>query len=111
MLSIQEQYEHPLWESLSTKIKCRDGYTCQICKKDFRGFPRRLEVHHIFRVKGLHLWDYDDDSLITLCINCHQKADEPAMKKLAGLLVIKALKGKIDLTYLLNYIENGKEIH
>jgi 5-methylcytosine-specific restriction endonuclease McrA len=111
MLSISEQYEHPIWQEMATRIKIRDGFTCQICGRDFRSRPRRIDAHHIYRAKGRHLWDYDDSELITLCIDCHEIADEPAMKKLAGIIIIAALKNRIDVIKLINTIENGKAVH
>jgi len=111
MLSLQEQYEHPLWQEMAARVKMRDGYICQICKRDFRSLPRRIDAHHIYRAKNRHLWDYDDSELITLCIDCHEKADDPGMKKIAGNIIISALKGNIDLVELINIIENGKAVH
>ena len=38
-----------------------------------------LNVHHRYYVTGLKPWEYDDDALVTLCQECHQKRHEIAI--------------------------------
>ena len=33
---------------------------------------RQLQVHHLRYRLGLAPWEYDDEELITLCIDCHK---------------------------------------
>src|SRR5690606_32483853 len=35
-----------------------------------------LNIHHKYYVKGKMAWEYDNESLITLCERCHQKEHE-----------------------------------
>jgi 5-methylcytosine-specific restriction endonuclease McrA len=35
-----------------------------------------LQVHHEYYILGKLPWDYPDESLITLCIDCHQKVHD-----------------------------------
>jgi len=65
------QYGAPWGKQLRLKIRTRDGFICQICKKtdaDNRlKYHKPLSIHHI---------DYDkhnckEDNLISLCCGCH----------------------------------------
>lgn len=56
---------------LREKIRKRDNYICQECKKSQKEFDQTLSVHHI---------DYDkknnvDSNLVTLCVSCHMKTN------------------------------------
>lgn len=50
-----------------------------------------LNVHHKYYVRGKKPWEYDDDTLVTLCADCHKKrhAEEqiPVYKSLAERVV------------------------
>ncbi len=55
----------------------RDGGVCTRCKgerKNEKGGIFSLEVHHTYYVKNTLPWNYDDESLITLCTYCHTEA-------------------------------------
>ena len=54
-------------KNLKSKIKKRDGYICQICKKDLFYKSKNTAIHHIDGNKK----NSDDDNLITLCRDCH----------------------------------------
>jgi 5-methylcytosine-specific restriction endonuclease McrA len=45
----------------------RDGYVCQNCGDE----TILLCVHHLAYYPGRDPWDYDDDELVTWCIDCH----------------------------------------
>lgn len=66
-MNYREQLLNPLWKHKSEQIKSRDGNACVDC-----GSSQRLEVHHCYYVAKRMAWDYPDDSLITLCRECHQ---------------------------------------
>jgi hypothetical protein len=68
----KKQYLNPKWKELSKRIKVRDSFTCQhpYCKlKVVNNFNIELNVHHTFywTDKRIPVWEYPDDSLITLC--------------------------------------------
>jgi len=109
-MDINEQYQHPLWQKKKNEIYVRDGWTCQSCKKDCYQLAAQLHAHHIYRVKNYHLWDYDNESIITLCRDCHEKADDPALKKIAGILVWKMFIGEIDPIELSIPKDNGQKL-
>lgn len=106
MLSHKEQYEHPFWRRKTTEILIRDDFTCRCCGED----KKQLHVHHLYYEKGLHVWEYDNETLVTLCNNCH-KIIHSDMAKLSGILAFEIVSGKIDATDFLNRIKseyNGK---
>ena len=67
-----DQYKDPRWQKKRLEILEHDNFTCQLCgSKD-----RQLHVHHASYLKGNKIWDYDADSLITLCTDCHSRVHE-----------------------------------
>lgn len=53
-------------------------FTDNISNEDLRP---DLHVHHKFYIHGNRAWEYEDDALVTLCIDCHQKEhDEKVIK-------------------------------
>ena len=106
MLSTKEQYEHPNWRRKSNEILERDNYTCRCCKSEVT----QLHVHHLYYEKGLHVWEYDNEALITLCKKCHSEIHFD-LAKISGIIAFEILSGHIDATDFLNRIKtnyNGK---
>jgi hypothetical protein len=94
MITLTEQYQHPLWQRKKHAIYERDGWTCRACKKDCYELSSQLHAHHLYRIKGLHVWEYDDESLVTLCASCHEKVSD--LYKIGGIIAFKILCGEID---------------
>jgi 5-methylcytosine-specific restriction endonuclease McrA len=64
-----ELLQDPLWAKKRNKILKRDNYTCTCCPS-----KNNLHVHHTYYLKGgLFPWLYPDDSLLTVCGECHDK--------------------------------------
>lgn len=42
--------------------------------KDYQ--PKYLHVHHTYYIKNTLPWNYPDESLISLCVSCHQNVHE-----------------------------------
>ena len=62
------------WQMKKNQILQRDDYACQLCgAKAEEG--KTLHVHHTY-YDGRNPWDYEDDSLITLCDECHKEVHE-----------------------------------
>jgi hypothetical protein len=61
----------PLWQKLRLKIMERDAFTCRHC----RSKENTLNVHHSFYLKGKAPWEYDENTLITLCEDCHKQVE------------------------------------
>ncbi len=64
-----ELLKNPKWKLKSQKILKRDNYKCTVC-----GSKKYLQIHHTYYFEDYpEPWLYPNDSLITLCNNCHIK--------------------------------------
>jgi hypothetical protein len=62
-----KQYQTKEWYEISKRIKARDNNTCQMCGcKD-----KPLNVHHLYYGEDGSIF-VDDNSLITICEDCHK---------------------------------------
>lgn len=86
-ISGNREYSYDWNDTLKRAIRERDGFTCQVCKKEWdEDKDVQFDVHHI---------DYDKENcnpnnLITLCKSCHSKTGgqrEFWEKELKGLTV------------------------
>lgn len=64
------------WKEKRRKIISRDSCRCTWCGSD-----SNLQVHHKYYEKFpnndfVDPWDYPDESLVTLCEKCHERAHE-----------------------------------
>lgn len=71
-LSYNEQIKSPHWQKRRLQILQRDNFTCQICGRT----EKTLHVHHLCYRKDAKIWDYPDNTLITLCEDCHRMEHE-----------------------------------
>lgn len=86
------------WQALRLKILARDKWTCRFCYNSaLNGFNEldsnceiSFHVHHTHYKRGLKPWEYPENSLITLCSDCHAK-EEQKLPDSSGFL-ISALK-------------------
>jgi len=62
-----EKLKDPRWQIKRLKIMDRDEFKCQRCERHFV----ELHVHHKEYLKGRDPWDYPDEHLLTLCVDCH----------------------------------------
>lgn len=61
--------QDPKWKIKASFIRKRDNHTCCRCGKK----SHRLQVHHKKYEDGLMPWEYDNDTLESLCSGCHKK--------------------------------------
>lgn len=74
--SYSEKLKDFRWKDKRIEILERDEYSCQIC-----GFESKSNhIHHTYYDKDIEPWEYENNSLITLCQGCHE--DEENMKSL-----------------------------
>lgn len=71
-LSYNEQIKSPHWQKRRLQILQRDNFTCQICGST----EKTLHVHHLCYRKDAKIWDCPDNTLITLCEDCHRMEHE-----------------------------------
>jgi hypothetical protein len=61
----------PRWQRKRLEILERDGWQCNRCGET----ATALNVHHRYYLKNRDPWDYEDDSLVSLCDPCHKNAE------------------------------------
>lgn len=65
----------------------RDKFRCRLCNAS----NKFLNVHHIFYKKGAKAWEYDNDSLLTLCEDCHEFTHN-SLPKITALISLNMVK-------------------
>lgn len=80
-----------LWVKKRKEILERDAYQCRLCLHEGRiTVHKQLEVHHIEPLTADFDQRLDDDNLITLCKDCHYKADKGIVGKDTFKKILKA---------------------
>jgi len=69
--------QDPKWKIKASFIRKRDKHMCRHCGKK----SHRLQVHHTIYIKGHMPWEYDNETLISLCSTCHKKEHGIETKK------------------------------
>jgi len=79
-----EKLRDPRWQKKRLEVMERDCFACQRCGNS----ANTLNVHHLIYDKGKAPWDYANDDLTTLCVECHVIAeDRETLKAFRSLLV------------------------
>lgn len=71
----------PRWQRKRLEILERDGWECQDCGDE----KTTLHVHHTYYERGREPWEYENESLLTLCAPCHDGVTA-ASKRLEKML-------------------------
>lgn len=87
-------YDGVEWKQLRTKVKERDNYECQPCKRnglvsidtnEYSESARRkkikLVVHHIKELEDHPDLALDIDNLETVCVDCHNREHDRVFEK------------------------------
>jgi hypothetical protein len=77
-----EKLKDPKWQRKRLEILDRDNFTCQICEDT----EKTLHVHHKYYKKGAEPWEYENESLVSLCWECHE-CEENYKKEYEQLLI------------------------
>ena len=72
MSKYTELFKDPRWQKKRLEILSRDEFTCVICCDK----ESTLHVHHRRYISGRKPWEYDNDLLVTLCHDCHERETE-----------------------------------
>lgn len=66
-MSYSDLLKDPRWQRKRLEILERDEWMCQNCGTE----TVTLHVHHGYYAKGRKPWEYENESLRTLCEDCH----------------------------------------
>ena len=88
-MTYKEQLKDPRWQRVQSEIRQRDNYKCQLCG-DTTTF---LHVHHIYYQPNFKAWEYDKESLTTLCESCHEFAHK-SLPKISALMALSLIRDK-----------------
>ena len=89
-----ELLQDPRWQKKRVDILQRDNFTCQHCGST----EKSLQVHHLRYQKWKKPWEYDNDELLTLCCDCHEKETEENNFLYATFCDLKAMFGQVGLS-------------
>lgn len=96
-MSYSDLLRDPRWQRKRLEIMQRDDFTCLECGDR----TTTLNVHHTYYAKGRKPWEYENESLRTLCETCH--ADVSAilseLQRYAGAL------SREDLERVLGFVQ------
>ena len=66
--SYSEKLLDPRWQQMRLRVYERDNFTCRMCNAS----TKTLNAHHVhYHPFAEGPWDYDSDTIITLCSDCH----------------------------------------
>lgn len=71
-MTYSEKLQHPQWQKKRLEIMSRDGFQCINCSSQ----TSTLTVHHFYYISGRMPWEYPDQSMVTLCRDCHSKGND-----------------------------------
>jgi len=98
-MTYAEQLKSPKWQKKRLEILSRDNFTCHNCGDT----ESQLHVHHGYYDKSLKLWEYQNETLHTVCFSCHSEMHSVLenLKDKIGELQLFGLYAFIDLIELI----------
>jgi len=60
------------WQRKRLEIMQRDEFTCKSCGASDKDEGTTLNVHHAYYEKNKNPWEYPEESLTTMCEECHE---------------------------------------
>lgn len=86
MSEYSEKLKDPRWQKKRLEIMQRDNFTCRLCGDA----ESELNVHHLYYVSGKAVYEYDNESLVTLCHDCH-KSSHNEISKISSLIAFQVI--------------------
>lgn len=101
-----KQYKHPNWQKKRLEILERDDYTCVQCQET----EKELQVHHGYYGRNMKPWDYPEETLWSLCDDCHKRNQHflDEIKRLLGEANLDDLQ--VTLGFLKGLIANHRQL-
>lgn len=99
--SYSDKLKDPRWQKKRLEILERDGWKCSMCGDA----DSTLTIHHKYYIYNREPWEYSNETLITLCLDCHESETERKyiISDFAKVLLSMGFTN-MDLEELLDYI-------
>lgn len=97
-----EKFRSPKWQKKRLEILERDNFTCQICKSK----ESTLNVHHGYYEKDKNPWEYENETLYTLCEQCHK--DHHRRLKRVNFILAHFTPSEFDVLYDSLFLHLGR---
>lgn len=101
-MTYAEQLKSLKWQKKSLEILERDNFECTNCGDK----EKQLHVHHGYYGKNKKAWEYDSDTLTTLCEDCHKNEHEYNLNEELLKSMSKALNKGFDSSFIFNLLHN-----
>ena len=66
-MAYSDLLKDPRWQRKRLEVLQRDDFTCRWCGSK----TETLHIHHGYYAKGRRPWEYNNESLWTVCEGCH----------------------------------------
>lgn len=87
-----ERLLDPRWQQLRLRVFERDEWTCRNCGS----ISKTLNAHHVqYHPYAEGPWDYDIQTIITLCSDCHSEEHTGIDAAKANVILALAKKGYV----------------
>jgi hypothetical protein len=70
--SYSDKLKDPKWQQKRLRVFEKAGFRCGRCHVE----TKMLHVHHAYYEKGVKPWEYPDESLHCLCVDCHEHVQQ-----------------------------------
>ena len=104
-MTYAEQLKSPKWQKKRLEILERDGFICTNCGED----DKQLHVHHRYYGKNKKVWEYDDDTLTTLCEECHKYEHDMNINEELLKSTSKAIHNGFDTSFIFKFLDAYSE--
>lgn len=94
----RDKFRDPKWQRKRLAVMGRANFLCEYCGES----DKELQIHHPAYRKGAEPWEYEDEELMCLCCDCHEK-----VTKGGALLKEIALSSPDNFTSFLMAIADG----
>ncbi len=100
-----ELLKDPRWQKKRLKVLERDKFECVTCGDS----ESELHVHHGYYEFGMMPWDYHNDSLHTLCDDCHAMTKKFMTRVRKNLKSIDPEEWELVDRYVLKIVKNSNK--
>lgn len=85
-MSYSELLKSPKWQKKRLEIFKRDRFKCKLCSDT----ETSLNIHHTYYENGKLPWEYESESLVTLCEHCHYELKSLEITDIEDIKILKS---------------------